>query len=40
MDIMRQTACTAVNPITVYTYAFLFNYTTVGQARDWMTALT
>ena len=40
MDIMRQSACLVVNPITIYTYGFLFNCTTVGQASDSMTALT
>ena len=29
-----------LNPITVYSYGFLFNCTTVGQASDSMTALT
>ena len=38
LDIMRQSAC--LNPITVYSYGFLFNCTTVGQASDSMTALT
>ena len=28
------------NPITVYSYGFLFNCTTLGQASDSMTALT
>ena len=32
LDIMRQSAC--------YSYGFLFNCTTVGQASDYMTALT
>ena len=40
MDIMRQSACLVVNPITVYSYGFLFNCTTVGRASDSMTALT
>ena len=40
LDIMRQSACLALNPITVYSYGFLFNCTTVGQASDSMTALT
>ena len=31
---------TVLNPITVYSYGFLFNCTTVGQASDSMTALT
>ena len=40
LDIMRQSPCLVLNPITVYSYGFLFNYTTVGQASDSMTALT
>ena len=40
LDAMRQTACLVLNPITVYSYGFLFNCTTVGQASDSMTALT
>ena len=40
MDIMRQSACLVVKPITVYSYGFLFNCTTVGQASDSMTTLT
>ena len=40
LDIMRQSACLVLNPIKVYSYGFLFNYTTVGQASDSMTALT
>ena len=40
LDIMRQSACLVLNPITVYNYGFLFNCTTVGQASDSMTALT
>ena len=36
MDIMQQAAC----PITVYSYGFLFNCTTVGQASESMTTLT
>ena len=40
MDIMRQSACLVVNPITVYSYDFLFNCTMVGQDSDSMTALT
>ena len=35
-----QSACLVVNPITVYSYGFLFNCTTVGRASDSMTALT
>ena len=40
LDIMRQSACLVLNPITVYSYGFLFNCPTVGQASNSMTALT
>ena len=40
LDIMRQFACLVVNQIRVYSYGFLFNCTTVGQASDSMPALT
>ena len=40
MDIMQQSACLDVNPITIDSYGFLFNCTMVGQASDLMTALT
>ena len=40
LDIMRQSACLVLNPITAYSYGFLFNCVTVGQASDSMTALT
>ena len=40
LDIMRLSACLVLNPITVYSFGFLFNCTTVGQASDSMTALT
>ena len=40
LDIMRQSACLVLNPITVYSYGFFFNCMTVGQASDSMTALT
>ena len=40
LDIMRQSACLVLNPITVYSYGFLFNCTTAGQASDSMTART
>ena len=39
LDIMRQSDCLVLNPITVYSYGFVFNCTTVGQASDSMTAL-
>ena len=35
LDIMRQSACLVLNPITVYSYGLLFNCTTVGQASDY-----
>ena len=34
MDVMPQSACLVVNPIIVYSYGFLFNCTTLGQASD------
>ena len=40
LDIMRQSACLVLYPITVYSNGFPFNCTTVGQASDSMTALT
>ena len=40
LDIIRQSACLVLNPIKVYSYGFLFNCTTVGQASDSLTALT
>ena len=39
LDIMRQSVCLVLNPNTVYSYGFLFNCTTAGQASDSMTAL-
>ena len=40
LDIMRQSACLVLNPITVYSYDFLLDCTTMCQASDSMTALT
>ena len=40
LDIMRQLACLVLNTIAVYSYGFLFNCMTLGQASDSMTALT
>ena len=40
LGVMRQSACVVLNPITVYSYDFLFNCTTVGQATDSMSSLT
>ena len=39
LDIMPQSACLVLNQITVYSYGFLLNCTTVGQASDSMMAL-
>ena len=39
-NFIEQFTCLVVNPITVYSYGFLFNCTTVGQVSDLMTALT
>ena len=40
LDAMRQSACLVLNLITFYSYGFLFNCTTVGQASDSMMVLT
>ena len=40
LDVMRHSACLDFNLVTVSSYGFLFNCTTVGQASDTMTALT
>ena len=40
LDVMPQSACLVLNPITVYSYVFLFFCTKVGQTSDSMTALT
>ena len=40
LDVMRQSACLVLNPITVYSYGFLFNCTMVVQTPDSMMALT
>ena len=34
INVMRQTACLVVNPIKVNSFAYLFNYTTVGRTSD------
>ena len=34
MNVMRQTACLKVNPITVNIYAALFNCTPVGRGLE------
>ena len=39
-NVLQQTACLVVNPITVGNFAFLFNCTTVGQTSESMTVLT
>ena len=35
VDVLRQTACSVVDPIKVNSFAYLFNCTTVGRASDW-----
>ena len=40
IDVLQQTACLVVNPITVGNFAFLLNYTPVGHTSDSMTAPT
>ena len=37
---MHKTACLVLNPITNYSFGFLFNCTTMGDASESMTALT
>ena len=39
LDITRQSACLVLNPITVYSYGFLFGCTTVGRASGSVAAL-
>ena len=39
LDVMQQSACLVLSPVAIYSYGFLFNCTTVGQASDSMTAL-
>ena len=34
IDVLRQTACSVVNPIKVNSFAYLFNCRTVGRASD------
>ena len=34
INVLRQTACLVVNPIKVNSFAYLFNYTTVGRTSD------
>ena len=40
INVLQQTACLVVNPITVGNFAFLFNCTLAGQPSDNMTVLT
>ena len=40
INVLQQTACLVVNPITVGNFAFLFNWTQVGQTSDSMRVLT
>ena len=36
INVLQQTACLVVNPITVGNFAFLFNCTQVGRTSDSM----
>ena len=36
INVLQQTACLVVNPITVGNFAFLFNCTPVGRTSDSM----
>ena len=40
INVLQQTTCLVVNPITVGNFAFLFNCTPVGQTSDSMTVQT
>ena len=40
INILQHTACLVVNPITVCSFAFLFNYTPDGRTSDSMMVLT
>ena len=40
INVLQQTACLVVNPITVGSFAFLFNCTPVGRTSDSMTVPT
>ena len=40
INVMRQPACLVINPITVDSFASLFNCTPVGSAADSMTGPT
>ena len=40
INVLQQTACLVVKPITVGNFAFLFNCTPVGRTADSMTAPT
>ena len=40
INVLQQTACFVVNPITVGNFAFLFNCTPMGRTSDSMMVLT
>ena len=40
INVLQQTACLVINPITVGNFAFLFNCTPVGRTSDSMMVLT
>ena len=40
INVLQQTACLVVNPITVGNFAFLFNCMLLGRTSDYMKVLT
>ena len=40
INVLQQTACLVVHPITVGNFAFLFNFTQVGRTFDSMMVMT
>ena len=40
INVLQQTACLVVNPITVCNFAFLLNWTPLGRTSDSMTVPT
>ena len=40
VNVLQQTACLMINPITVGNFAFIFNCTLVGRTSDSMTVPT
>ena len=40
INVLQQTTCLVVNPITVGNFTFLFNCTTVGRTSDYLSVTT